>query len=220
MNNNDVGKRNGEGVEKTERRGRRKTERRGRRSLRSNMKKNNMQNKYSELPKRKLHRLQNYDYGNGCFFITLCTNKKQNILCEIVGNDAHVVPSKIGQKVIECFNNIEILNENIEIVKFVLMPNHIHAIIAIKNSQDITAVDKKYGFEIDERWDRRSLQGVIKDFKSVTTRIYKNEFSGKTSLWQKSFYDEVIENDEHFQYAWQYINENPRIWSEDKYFSW
>lgn len=170
-----------------------------------------------DLPKRKLHRLKNYDYGNGHFFVTICTNDKKKLLCDIVGNDALVVPSELGKYVIDSWENIAKLNNNVEIIKYVMMPNHIHGIIVIRND-DITATDKKYGFEITERRGRRSLQGLIKDFKSVTTRIYKKEFGGKESLWQKSYYDEIIENDEHFQYAWQYIDENPRIWNEDKYF--
>ncbi len=169
------------------------------------------------LPKRKLHRLKNYDYGNGYFFVTICTNNKKKLLCDIVGNDAHVVPSELGKQVIACWNNIEKLNDNVEILKYVIMPNHIHGIIAIKNENEIYP-NIKLGFETTERRGRRSLQGLIKDFKSVTTRIYKKEFGGTESLWQKSFYDEVVDNDEHFQYAWQYIDENPRIWNEDKYF--
>lgn len=170
-----------------------------------------------DLPKRKSHRLKNYDYGNGYFFVTICTNDKRNLLCDIVGNDAHVVPSNLGKRIIECSENIEKLNDNVEIIKYVIMPNHIHGIIAIENQSELYP-QKQYGFEIAERRGRRSLQGLIKDFKSVTTRIYQKEFNGEGSLWQKSFYDEMINNEEHFQYAWQYIDENPRIWNEDKYF--
>lgn len=176
-----------------------------------------------DLPERKLHRLKNYDYGNGYFFVTICTNDKKKLLCDIVGNDALVVPSELGKYVIDCWENIAKLNNNIEIIKYIMMPNHIHGIISIKNydykqNDDGIVNDKKYGFEITERRGRRSLQGLIKDFKSVTTRIYKKEFGGKESLWQKSYYDEIIKCDEHFQYAWQYIDENPRNWNEDKCF--
>ena len=169
-----------------------------------------------DFPKRKSHRLKNYDYGNGYFFVTICTNNKQKLLCD-VGNDALVVPSNLGKRIIECWENIEKLNDNVEIIKYVIMPNHIHGIIAIENKNELYP-QKQFGFETSERRGRRSLQGLIKDFKSVTTRIYKKEFNGEDSLWQKSFYDEVINNEEHFQYAWQYIDENPRIWNEDKYF--
>ena len=39
-----------------------------------------------DLPKRKPTRLKNYDYSSDeAYFITICTHKKQNILCDIVG---------------------------------------------------------------------------------------------------------------------------------------
>ena len=46
------------------------------------------------LPKRKLNRLENYDYGEiGCYFVTLCTQKRQHLFnVDTVGNDLCVVP--------------------------------------------------------------------------------------------------------------------------------
>lgn len=39
-----------------------------------------------ELPKRKSLRLQNYDYSSeGCYFITVCTEHRKNLLSTIVG---------------------------------------------------------------------------------------------------------------------------------------
>ena len=64
-----------------------------------------------DLPKRKTHRLKKFDYGNGYFFVTVCTNNKEKLLCDIVGNDALVVPSDLGKRIIECWNNIEKLND-------------------------------------------------------------------------------------------------------------
>lgn len=60
-----------------------------------------------DLPKRKLHRLKSYDYSNGYFFVTICTNNKKKLLCDIVGNDALVVPSELGKRIINCWENIE-----------------------------------------------------------------------------------------------------------------
>lgn len=179
-----------------------------------------------ELSQRKNHRLQNFDYGSyGYYYVTICTINRENVLCHIVGSDALVAPqcvpfarSEIGAKVIECWNNIALLNENVEVDKFVLMPNHIHGIIVIKNMEPIKVQEKKYDFEITERRGRRSLQGLIKDFKSVTTRYYKRMFNTDRSLWQESFYDEVIRNREHYNNIWQYIDTNPLKWEEDCFY--
>ena len=98
------------------------------------------------------------------------------------------------------------------------MPNHIHGIIIIKNENMFLCNKQKYAFEITERRGRRSLQGLIKDFKSVTTRIYKNMFSQNESLWQASFYDEIIRNDEHLYSILKYIEQNPLKWELDELF--
>lgn len=182
-----------------------------------------------KLHDRKLHRLKGYDYSqNGAYFVTICTLNRKNFLCNIVGNDALVVPTPIGNKVIECWNNIEKLNENIIVDKYCLMPNHIHGIIVISGQEPLEFQKGRHGFETVEQMDldrerrgRRSLQGLIKDFKSVTTRFYKQleDDSSIKSLWQASYYDEVIRNEGHYTRVLDYIDQNPMRWGEDKYFS-
>ena len=157
-----------------------------------------MENKLSQ---RKGIRLKNYDYSNnGMYFVTICTKNKIKMLSEIinnttVGNDALVVPSTIGEIVNECWNNIQTKNKNVYINEYIIMPNHIHGIIEITNQREMQlCIEKKYGFEtvenqeriynnnglaIVERRGRRSLQNIIKDFKSVTTRRYNTMVNEK-----------------------------------------
>lgn len=156
--------------------------------------------------------------------MTVCVQHRKNILWDKhylknVGNDAPVVPSPIGQIVVDCWDNIEKLNENVICHKFVLMPNHIHGIIIIKNTESVETVEKKYGFEIAERRGRRSLQGIIKDFKSVTTRRYKKIYDIDESLWQKSFHDHVIRNQDDYQKIWTYIDNNHLKWELDCFYT-
>lgn len=199
---------------------------------------NDIQNK--GLPTRRSHRLREFDYGQyGYYFITVCTNHRKPLLSKIIGSDDNVpnstsnlivgsdalvvppstVPTLLGEKVLECWHNIERLNENVELDKFVMMPNHIHGIIIIKNTEPIDPVDKIYGFEIAERRGRRSLQGLVKDFKSVTTRIYKNMYGSSESLWQESFYDEIIKSERQYQDVWKYIDVNPLMWHLDELYT-
>lgn len=183
-----------------------------------------------DLQKRKNHRLRDFDYGAcGYYYVTICTQDRKNLLSVIhTQSDAPValfcdvpsptiLPTPLGEKVVECINNIERLNDNVEIDKFVLMPNHVHAIIVIKNAEQIELKDKKYAFQIAEQKGRRSLQGVIRDFKSVTTRYYKKTYNTDCPLWQKSFYDEIIEREDHYYNVLQYIEDNPMNWVNDKY---
>ena len=59
----------------------------------------------------------------------------------------------------------------------------------------------------------------------ITTKLYidgvKNglymPFDKK--IWQKSFHDHIIRNEEDYLSVWQYINENPARWREDRYYT-
>ena len=162
--------------------------------------------------------------------MTICTKDRKNILCEIVGNDALVVPSTIGEKAINCWNNISGLNENIKTDLFCLMPNHVHGIIFIvgndalvvpDNNDSNIVIEKKYGFETTERWGQCSLQGIIRDFKSISTRYYNKmvDIPFKNTLWQNSFYEHIIRNENELDKIREYIKNNPTKCHEDKYFS-
>ena len=37
-------------------------------------------------------------------------------------------------------------------------------------------------------------------------------------IWQNSFYDEIIRNEQAYKSIWQYIDDNPTSWAEDKYY--
>ena len=173
------------------------------------------------LVERKRLRLKDYDYAQaGYYFVTICTENRRRILWDHVGNDALIVPSEIGSKVVECWNNIALLNENIEIDVFCLMPNHIHGIIIIENQLPEIVCKKKYGFETTERRGRRSLQNIIRDFKSVTTRHYNKLVSMelKNTLWQRSYYEHIIRDEQDLNDIREYIGNNPEKWLDDEYF--
>ena len=73
-------------------------------------------------------------------------------------------------------------------------------------------IEKQFSFQIAERRGRRSLQGLIKDFKSVTTRYYKKNYNVCESLWQESFYDTVITSQQQYENICNYIQLNPTNW--------
>lgn len=86
----------------------------------------------SQQPKRRKNslRLSDYDYSqSGGYFVTICTNKKVQILSDIV--DGEVMLSKIGEIVNDCWLAIPNHFENVELGHFVIMPNHIHGILLL-----------------------------------------------------------------------------------------
>ncbi|SHJ86689.1 REP element-mobilizing transposase RayT [Geosporobacter subterraneus DSM 17957] len=175
----------------------------------------------NKLPRRKNLRLKNYDYSQpGYYFVTICTENRRNLLCNIVGNDAPVVPSEIGNEIIQCWENISLLYENVKTDGFCIMPNHIHGIIVIEDTKPQPLSEKTYGFQSAERRGRRSLPDIIKDFKSVTARQYNKlvEIEFRNTLWQKSYYEHIIRNELELQEIREYIVNNPVKWVEDEYY--
>ena len=158
-----------------------------------------------ELPKREKNRLENYDYSQeGAYFITLCTHNRQNLFIlegNRVGNDLCVVPPLQNEIILKWIKETESKFQNIKFEKYVIMPDHIHFII-----------------NITERHIGRSLREIMQFFKTMTTNDYiRNVKNGKLKpfdkkLWQKSYYDHIIRNQEDYNEKWDYIENNPKKW--------
>ena len=173
-----------------------------------------------ELPVRKRLRLQGYDYSsNGAYFVTFCVENRHEILGQIVGSGFHVRPHEnSGQAFvaltdigIEIKKSIEYVcknTENLEIPKYVIMPNHVHMIVFLN------AVGH----------GSPTLQSVVGRIKSYTAKRWSEMCGSKyQTFWQDRFHDRIIRNEEeywqkwHYQ-KWHYIDKNPVKWAEDKYY--
>jgi len=38
------------------------------------------------------------------------------------------------------------------------------------------------------------------------------------NMWQSSFHDRIIRDEDEYRRVWQYIDDNPAKWAEDEYF--
>ena len=61
-----------------------------------------------------------------------------------------------------------------------------------------------------------SLFDVVWVLKSLTTRMAR-PFLGENPLWQRSYHEHVIRNEEDYRQVWEYIDTNPARWAEDRY---
>jgi len=147
-----------------------------------------------ELVKRKANRLKNFDYSkNGAYFITICTKDKKHYLSKIsVGESLCALPQNkltpIGKEVENSINFINKKYSTTFVDKYVIMPNHIHIIIILKD---------KGGH------GNPPLQEIIQNFKSYTTYRFND------NLWQHSFHDHIIRNETDYLKIWEYIDNNP-----------
>ncbi len=151
-----------------------------------------------EQKTRKQIRLKSYNYAqNGYYFITICTKERKALLCDKnakLKEDNTFELSEIGRIVDNSIRNIEAIYTGVKIDYYVIMPNHIHLILNI---------DRAVLFSVSK---------IIQQTKSWVTK--KVGFS----IWQKSFHDHVIRNEQDYHEIVNYIQINPLKWENDRYF--
>ena len=110
------------------------------------------------------------------------------------------ITDKIIDKYIKQFNDFY---EHIIIDKYVIMPNHVHLIILVENGASGTSPPTKQ-------------HSVISQFISTLKRFVNKEIG--YNIFQRSFHDHVIRDQDDYLKIWNYIDENPAKWQEDKYY--
>ncbi len=152
-----------------------------------------------ELPKRKQVRLKDYDYSqNGYYFITICTHNRENVFWNCRGGQWPPV-NENGDIVKNAIENIPKIYKGYNVDKYVIMPNHIHFILVIAHNdgRPMTAP---------------TVSWVVNQFKGFVTKKIGYV------IWQKSYYEHIIRNEREYQKIYEYIENNPLKWKEDKYY--
>ena len=89
------------------------------------------------VPERKANRLATYNYSqSGVYFVTICSKNKRCTFGTIVGGGVPDAPrtrlSPTGKIVARQLGNMIAFYPHVRIEKYVVMPNHIHLLIAIQ----------------------------------------------------------------------------------------
>ena len=148
----------------------------------------------NKLPTRKRLRIIEYDYSKeGMYFITICIKNRLELLGEIK-NINYMELTQEGIIVKESIKQIEKRYINVEIDEYVIMPNHIHMILAVKNKTKVT------------------ISRMIKQYKAYVSKKVGY------AIWQKTFYEHIIRNEKEYIKIKDYIKNNIRNWKEDRYF--
>ncbi|MBP3372473.1 MAG: transposase [Clostridia bacterium] len=148
-----------------------------------------------KLPQRKSPRLRDYDYSSArTYFVTICTNGKTKLFGTVETLNTY-----------GCIAETELLAleqnfQGVRVDRYVVMPNHIHALIRIEGDNQ-----------------NQSLSSVVGSYKSAVSRKI-HTISPNVSVWQKSYYDHVIRTEESYLNIWKYIDENPIRWENDEYY--
>jgi REP element-mobilizing transposase RayT len=91
-------------------------------------------NKYTGYNNRRSIRLPGYDYSRpGYYFVTICIyDHKQKLFGDVACGK--MILNEYGKCAEQCFRNIPHHFPNVNIDEFVVMPNHVHGIICIRDA--------------------------------------------------------------------------------------
>ena len=145
------------------------------------------------FPSRKNPRLKDFDYSLPYYyFITVCTWDKECIF----GTAKELSPW--GNIARACIDEIERHFPGVRVDKSVVMPNHVHMILAL-------------------RGENPGVPYIVAAYKAaVSRRVHKTAAERKG--WQASFHDHVIRNQADYERIWLYIDANPQNWEKDCFF--
>ena len=202
-------------------------------------------NSKSNPPRRRNMRLRNYDYSQpGAYFVSICVQHRKCLFGTIT--DGKMQLNEIAQIVVECWKHIPQHFPSVKLGDYVIMPNHMHGIIAwdipktislhpSKNTRDrrgevpsptnrknMTSTSNRRG-EVPSPVNRKdkipspSLGKIVAYFKYQSTKhINQHNNISRTRIWQRNYHDHVIRDDKDLQRLRQYIQNNPMKWELDQ----
>ena len=175
-----------------------------------------------------------HDYLSGAYFVTICTKDREFYFGRIEDNQMHL--SEIGKYADEQFRDVSLNYPCAVIPSYVVMPNHIHAIVIIDDPRDacrdaIYRVSEKYCVSESEMQTEpnkvrggitgrnnpmlyQSLGTVIRGLKARVTH-FANE-KNIDFAWQSRFHDRIIRDQRDMNETALYVDNNVAKWPEDE----
>ncbi len=183
---------------------------------------------------RRSIRLKGYDYSQGsAYFVTVVTSHRACLFGDVVDQEMRL--NEAGKIVQWEWQELPRRFRFIELGPFVVMPNHFHAVLIIRDTVGATrpdstaakdrdiaslaeSIDGPEGSPLPPRGPRAgSIGAIMAQFKArVTRQVWKLDFPLSSPLWQRNYYEHIIRNDREMDKFWRYIECNPVTWATDE----
>lgn len=165
------------------------------------------------MRERKSTRLKVYDYSHpGAYFVTVCAHNRECLFGEITGGK--IVLNEYGNIVDRCWREIPAHFPQAELDEFVIMPNHIHGIVWIKNSVGANNYSPLQIPYKNIHGTSKTIGSIIRGFKIGVTKWFRQN-TDRYSVWQRNYYEHIVRDDTELNRIRQYIIENPLKWDID-----
>ena len=168
-----------------------------------------------------------HDYNGGEYFITICTKNREHHFGEIF--DGTMQLSALGKYADEQLRHVASHYPYAEIPLWVVMPNHIHAVVIIRpelqsddtphvrtmctSSLQNNIIDEKMQFVSHHRGLLSTTIGGLK--RAITRYARQNNIP---FAWQTRFHDHIIRDTDEMNRIAKYIENNVAKWEYDELF--
>lgn len=170
---------------------------------------------------RRSIRLKGYDYSlAGVYFVTMVSHQCATLFGDVVAGEVQL--NAIGRIIESAWLALEDRFPKIALDEFVIMPDHMHAIIFIVGATPV-GVNSVGATTRVAPTDTPAVKlgDVIGAFKSIATHdiivaVRRGDlppFAGK--IWQRNYYEHIIRNEKELAQIRQYTRGNPLRWPDD-----
>jgi len=181
------------------------------------------------MKNRKRNRMKGYDYSsNNLYFVTSCVQNRMCCFGHVVagsaregtarelsllqGNEnasAEMVLNEFGKIVNNQLQWLENQYPYVVLHHYIVMPNHIHAII------EIDALRIGHDQPVQKI---KSLSELMGAFKTTSSKLI--HLAGSVDFqWQRSFHDHIIRDERAYWNISNYIETNAERWKMDTFYN-
>ena len=199
------------------------------------------------MKNRKRNRMVGYDYSrNNLYFVTSYVKNMECCFGDVVPvgtgrdlslhnpdennpdennpdennpdeNESEMILNEYGIIANNQLQWLEIQYPYIELHSYIVMPNHIHAIIEI-DSLKLNLIRKNDTDQLNsEDIKIKSLSEIMGAYKTTSSKLIHQADYG-TFAWHRSFHDHIIRDEKAYQNIVNYIANNPNRWNKDKFY--
>lgn len=177
------------------------------------------------MKNRKRNRMLGYNYSrNNLYFVTICVKDRKNYFGNVINSvgigrdlsEHHLSEQNTRGSSMELndygtiaqnqWNWLASQYEYVVLHTFIIMPNHVHAILEIDSN-----------LVANQEMKIKSVSELIGAYKTTSSK--QIHLAGLSNFaWQRSFHDHIIRNDSSYERISNYIATNPERWKIDTFF--
>jgi REP element-mobilizing transposase RayT len=144
----------------------------------------------------------NINYRKGWFFVTFQVARNKTVFGVVA--DKKLILNALVRMVDENLRNLGRIFKELYIDTVMVMPNHVHAVIKIESViHDLSYFTGRFKSFMANRYQRMAKAGECVDIGP--------------SLWQGSYYDNLISSHDELENVRRYTLRNPELWEDDRF---